>query len=152
MSCSRRFARADSSVALITAAGEIEVGGSDSKLFAERLTIFGAPRTTVRPSSSSFASSSIRRCDDVGGGRLTGGGRMLAGGGRTVTGRERAGGGTVAGRPAAGSGIAVPIDFDGMTFVISSSPTESAGGRIADEGGELRFTCEIGFPPSLDGD
>lgn len=93
------------------------------------------------------------RCDDAGGGRLAGGGRMLAGGGRTLAGRERAGGGTVAGRPAAGSGSDGPvIDFDGMMFVISSSPTESAGGRIAEGGGALRFTCEMGFPPSLDGD
>lgn len=78
---------------------------------------------------------------------------MLAGGGRTLTGRERdgEGGGTVAGRPAAGSGSDGPTAFDGMMFVISSSPTESAGGRIADEGGELRFTYEMGFPPSLAG-
>jgi len=79
---------------------------------------------------------------------------MLAGGGRTLAGRERAGGGTVAGRPAAGSGRdgAMLIDFDGMMFVISSSPIESAGGRIIPAGGgELRFTCEIGFPPSLAG-
>jgi hypothetical protein len=80
---------------------------------------------------------------------------MLAGGGRTLADLEREGegGGTVAGRPAAGSGRegATWIDFDGMMFVISSSPTESAGGRITDEGGELRFTCEMGFPPSLDG-
>ncbi len=153
ISWSRRFARADSSVALITAAGEIVVGGCESDVF-ERLTIFGAPRTTVRPSSSSCDSSS-NRCDEAGGGRLAGGGRMLTGGGRTLAGREREGdgGGTVAGRPAAGSGRegTTLIDFDGMMFVISSSPMESAGGRIADDGGELRFTCEIGVPPSLDG-
>ena len=78
---------------------------------------------------------------------------MLAGGGRTLAGLERAGGGTVAGRPAAGSvrDGALVIDFDGKTVVISSSPTESAGGRISDGGGTLRFTCEAGVPPSLEG-
>lgn len=78
---------------------------------------------------------------------------MLAGGRRMLTGRERDGdgGGTVAGRPAAGSGAGMfgmfgPVTDRAMRVVISSSPADGAGGRM------LRFTCEAGFPPSLEGD
>ncbi|MBX3212257.1 MAG: hypothetical protein KF850_09515 [Labilithrix sp.] len=138
---------------MITAAGEIDAGADcGPTLRFDRLTIFGAPRTTVRPSSSS-SSSSIKCCDDAGGGR------MLAGGGRTLTGRERGGGGIVGGRPAAGSGFGIgrlgPVTERAMSVVISSSPADGAGRRIAADdggGGRLRFTCETGFPPSLTGD
>jgi hypothetical protein len=45
----------------MTAAGDIDDGGADDETFLAlaRFTIFGAPRTTVRPPSSSSASSPI---------------------------------------------------------------------------------------------
>ncbi|OJY29845.1 MAG: hypothetical protein BGO98_49440 [Myxococcales bacterium 68-20] len=72
---------------------------------------------------------------------MLGGGRMLPGAGRMLTGRER-GGATVAGRPAAGSGElgSDAVSDRSSSVVISSSPADGAGGRIAAGGGTLRFT------------
>src|SRR5215210_3990287 len=86
-----RPSRADSSVALITAAGEIVVGAVGMPIFElvellgpfVRFTILGAPRTTVRPSSSSSCVANLPdRADDLPGGtvaRRLGGGAPAAG-------------------------------------------------------------------------
>src|SRR5690606_21201836 len=107
---------ADSSVALITAAGEIAVGGWGIEGGgADRFTILGAPRTIVRPSSSSSAPvmNLPARCDDIGGGGIEAGGLRDAGGGGMLAGLR------------ASCTIAL-IDFDGMKFVTSSSLKSSA--------------------------
>jgi hypothetical protein len=120
---------------LITAAGEIVVGAVgmpilfDGLLFGAlvlRFTIFGAPRTTVRPSSSSSIAANFAE--------------RLAGAGGTVPGRDDG----VAGVPAAGrtdgrDGIASPSAFVGINVVISSSLIDANLPRPAAGGGTLRF-------------
>jgi hypothetical protein len=72
---------------LITAAGEIVVGNvgipilpAPALLAAPRFTIFGAPRTTVRPSSSSSDANFGERVEgapDIASEALLGGGVLL---------------------------------------------------------------------------
>jgi hypothetical protein len=139
----------------MTAAGEIVVGdvGIPMPAFAdafvesvsafERFTIFGAPRTTVRPSpsSSSIAANLPDRVEAAGDDDVRDGGDddVRDGGDDDV----RDGGGA----PAAGrtEGTASPSAFVGRMFVISSSLTDEYFGRTEPVlaaiagGGTLRF-------------
>jgi hypothetical protein len=109
-SFARLVARADSSVALITAAGDMLVvdalGPIEPDAGIDFFTILGAPRTAVRPSSSSSAPvTNLPGRDDIGGGG-TGERREAGGGGRVVFGFR---------------GSCTVTDREGMKFVTSSS-------------------------------
>ena len=126
-------ARADSSVCLMTAAGEMVVGDVSGLIFCAfvRFTIFGAPRTTVRPSSSSSSTAAnlperFALGEERGAALVAPVRELRAEGGMPAAGR---------GEAARALSSASPIDFDGRMFVISSSPADVNLARMAPAGG-----------------